>query len=115
MKSKIFLKIGLVSALTLFNSSCTTPSSVLPLADGTNLIIIHADSETSAYEKAISDAQAYCKNKRKQFVVLDRKVSYQGMDKSEKAIIDTVGVFTGIGVTTTKGDDYRLELSFKCQ
>ncbi|MGZ8226034.1 MAG: hypothetical protein ACXWT3_05255 [Methylococcaceae bacterium] len=114
--SKIFLRASLASVLTLLNISCTTHTSVLPLADGTNLIIIHASSETSAYESAISEAQSYCQNRGKQFVVLDRKLNYEGMEKSEKAIIDTLGVFTGINVNTSNGeDDYKLEISFKCQ
>jgi hypothetical protein len=115
LKTKTPLKTCLLSTAILLANACTTPTHVLPLADGTNLIIIHADSETSAYQNAISDAQTYCESKHRQFVVIDRKVTYQGMDKSGKAIVDAVGIFTGTRVTTSKADDYRLELGFKCQ
>ncbi|GAB6142382.1 hypothetical protein JCM14076_31110 [Methylosoma difficile] len=103
------------SITTIAFSGCATTSNVLPLADGNFLSIIQADSESGAYQSAIEDAKTFCGNKKKQFVVVDRKISYQGIDKSGKAFIDAIDTLTGAGIKSAKKDDYRLEFTFRCQ
>lgn len=108
-----FLKIlGLASLVGLLSACAST--RVFPREDGTATMISNSSSESLAYDAALDDAQRYCVDRGRRFVMVSQSSTYNGADKNAKAAIETVGWVTGNPTNMDRPDDYRIELSFKC-
>ncbi len=108
-----FIKIlSLVSVVGLLSACAST--RVFPREDGTATMISNSATESSAYDAALDDAQKYCGDRGRRFVMVSQSSTYNGADKNAKVAIETVGWVTGNPTNVDRPDDYRVELCFKC-
>ena len=112
MRRSFIRFLGFCSLITLLGACAST--RVFPREDGTATMISNSASESAAYDAALDDAQHYCQERGRRFVMVSQSSTYNGMDKNAKAAIETVGWVTGNPTNVDRHDDYRIELSFKC-
>lgn len=111
MKRRKSLLFGLVSILMV--TACAS-TRVFPQENGTALMIASSASESAAYDAALEDAQRYCTDRGRRFVMVSQSSTYSGMDKNAKVALETVSVVMGTPTTASRHDDYRVELTFRC-
>ena len=126
-------------------TSCATTKDVMPGEDGINRVSLNASDDDRGRELAISEAKAYCHDKNQEAIFLDDKTKYKGsMDEDTRKTIkqasnaamlvgglsnvgswsagdyhnDTGNVIGGagaVGHVMTSGNDYQVEVKFKCR
>ena len=95
---------------------CSARTNLLPKGSSEAVIVSTSSSADCCLKKAKEEAEEYCKSKSKSLAVIDEKTDYQGADKTAKAAISAVKLFTGSGIHPTDGaEDYRTTLKFKCE
>ncbi len=135
--------IGVLSLLALALSlGCRTTKDVMPGADGNNRVALSSSDGQGGRSKAIKEAKRYCENKGKEAVFTGDKTSYTGsMDEDTRntirnasnaamvvggmarngetsPLVDPGGVLPAAGMAgyaMTSGNDYEVEVKFKCQ
>lgn len=113
MRSKSKLILPLVSALYL--SSCAN-TTVFPEGDNKFKLVATSSEEHYAENAAIKKATEYCQKQGKQVNVLSHKSEYQGVDKSQKAVIGLASSLLTDGPNpASSDDDYRVEVRFACK
>lgn len=100
------LTVGLLGA-------CAS-TRVFPQENGTALMIASSASESAAYDAALDDANQYCSERGRRFVLVAQTSTYNGMDKNAKGALETVSWVMGNPTSASTHDDYRVELSFRC-
>lgn len=96
-------------------SSCAN-TTVFPEGDNKFKLVATSSEERYAENAAIKKATEYCQKQGKQVVVLSHKSEYQGVDKSQKAIIGLASsLLTDSGNPASSEDDYRVEVRFACK
>ena len=83
---------------------------MLPKEGGAAQAISTSGKEDCALEKAQAEADEYCKKQGKHYVAVNTDTKYQGADPNAKLAL---GVLTGR--SGNSGDDYRVQLDFKCE
>lgn len=138
MKAHYALVLGF-AALSL--SSCAHHRDVRPGPEGVNHVVIHTDDTDAGERDAISQANDYCDQWKKQAVILQEGSKYTGsMDesnyrtaktaskvaqavggagyvfggKNERTAGGIVGVGGGIA-DQALGNGYTVDMKFKCQ
>lgn len=109
---KNFLVLGTMGIALLLQACAST--RVLPQEDGTALMISNSASESAAYDAAVDDAQNFCTERGRRFVMVSQSSTYNGMDKNAKAALETVSVVMGQPTSASRHDDYRVEVTFRC-
>lgn len=104
--------LGLAAMIGLLSACAST--RVFPREDGTATMISNSNTESAAYDAALDDAQKYCQDRGRRFVMVSQSSTYQGADKNAKAVIETASWVSGTPTNVDRPDDYRIELSFKC-
>ena len=110
---KLNFKVLSVLATTALIAGCAS-TRVFPQEDGTALMVASSASESAAYDAALDDAQKFCSERGRRFVMVSQSSTYNGMDKNAKAAIETVSVVLGKPTSASRHDDYRVELNFRC-
>ena len=101
-------------------------AQIMEKEDGSATSIMYWSNEDRAMRVAHDDAVEFCEKKGKQFILVKESASYRGMDKDAKAAIQTAGAAVSVlsGDTgafwagqsvTSRNDDYKVTLEFKCK
>lgn len=139
MKSKVLLLC--VFGLNLFVLSCAHHRDVRPGADGIHRVVISTDNPDAATRDAISQANHYCKQSKREAAFINEEKKYTGdMDeqtyknakrattvaktvgggvwalggKRESGVGGVVGL-GGVAGDAALGNGYTVEMKFKCQ
>lgn len=95
-------------------AGCEDPA-VYPVGDNTYSLVSTSSSEGSAQNAAVYKATKLCQKQGKHLKVLSHDSTYQGVDKSHKAMINLAGsMLSGKPYSANSGDDYKVNLKFKC-
>jgi len=101
--------------MVLVLAGCAS-TTVFENEDGSYSLVTTSSSESYAVSEAKEDAEEKCQKLGKKFVLVDKKTTYQGADKTAKAVVGAVGVMTGKGYHDgSRHDDYKVEMKFKCK
>lgn len=143
IKTSVSVQIALVAALFgSFFVGCAHHPDVRPGADGIHRVVIRSTAKEKAERDAISQAENYCSQTNLAVAVMDEKTVYTGtMDESTRDMVHKVstasiilggaGAVAGpkdvkkggsvlgaagtVGSIMTSGNDYLVEMRFKCQ
>jgi len=97
-------------------SACSTLKTTL--LEGENVHIIHAtaSSEHEAMKGAKKESQTFCQGMGKRAKIVDAKATYQGMDKTAKAIGHAINwSSSNVYVPVDRTDDNKVILKFRCR
>ncbi|KTD31359.1 hypothetical protein E3983_13370 [Legionella israelensis] len=108
-------KILIMSLSFLLLASCAS-TTVFPEGGNKFSLVATSSSEGMAESAAKKKASEYCSKQGKELVVLKHKSLYQGVDKSQKALIGLASsILTDRANPASSSDDYRVELKFICK
>ena len=101
-----------LTCLALVGCASTT---IYPAANNTFTSVTTSSEQSYAEKDALKRARAHCEKMGKQLQVLKHESKYQGMKKSDQAVLGAISTVL-IGVNTAKrSDDYRVALKFRCK
>jgi len=101
-----------LSCLTLAACASTT---IYPGTDNTFTSVTTSSEQSYAEKDALKRANAQCEKMGKQLQVLKHESKYQGMKKSDQAVLGAIStVLVGMN-TARRDDDYRVALKFRCK
>ncbi len=104
----IFCGLGLLTG-------CAS-TTVFPLGHNKYSLVASSSSQGSAESAAKSKAQAVCKKHGKHLVVLSHRTKYQGVNKSDKAMMNIAGaVLAGDPAVADSNSDYKVTMKFACR
>lgn len=90
-------------------------TTIYPGENNTFTSVTTSSDQGVAEKDALKKANEHCKKMGKRLVVLNRKSHYQGMKKSDAAVIGAVSTFlTGVN-TAHRSDDNKVTLRFRCR
>ncbi len=91
-------------------------TTILPEGNGRYSLVSTSSSESAALSDAKKKANEECLKQNKQLIVLKHHSVYQGMDKTNKAMINLAGaLLAGNGGTANSSDDYKISMMFRCK
>ena len=109
------MKKVLVIATSFFLAGCAS-TTILPQGNGRYSLVSTSASESAAITDAKKKATEECQKQNKHLVVLKHHSKYQGIDKSEKAVINIAGaLLTGTSSSANSSDDYKVTMTFSCR
>lgn len=108
---KNLILIILVALLT----GCAS-TTIMPNGNGRYSLISTSSSESAAITDAKKKATEECQKQNKQLIVLKHSSVYQGMDKTNKAMINLAGaLLAGTANSANSSEDYKVNMLFRCK
>lgn len=109
--------LAVLVAGSVLAGCASTTATALNKADGSIEIISKSSAEDYALEAALDKGIQQCKASGKNFVVIDRRSTYQGVDPNVRAAINVASILTkgGFYGAGTSSSDWQVVVTGKCQ
>ena len=113
MTNKFDFFLTSVIAVALTGCASTT---IFPEKNNQFSLVTTSSSEGVAEKEALKKAEEYCAKRGQNLVVLEHQSTYQGVDKTHKALIGLTGALLTNNqmYSANSDDDYRVNLRFTC-
>ena len=111
MLKHVALVVGFAA---LSSGCCTAATTLLPKGDQA-VVVATSASANCCLKRAKEEAQEYCALQSKGLNVIEATTDYQGVDKDVKTAAAVVGALGGPQANLNTNEDYRTELTFKCE
>ncbi|CAE80070.1 hypothetical protein AB1A81_10255 [Bdellovibrio bacteriovorus] len=138
--NKVSLRLGLITAATLFTAACAHHPDVRAGADGVHRVVIASEDTEQGSREAIRQANSFCKERNQTAAFINENSQYKGdydektyktAKKASKAAQvlgsatyvlggqteSTAGGIVGLGGAVADGvlgNGYNVEMKFKC-
>ena len=106
---------AIVLAIGCTQKTIDAKVSLMKQTGGNVLVVSSSGTEALAYDGAKVKAEEYCFKQKKDFAMVKEESAYQGGDKTAAGIAGAVGSFFGKGSSSSKLDDYKVKMVFKCE
>lgn len=116
---KFLMSSAAVLSLTL-TGCALSDTAIVPMGNDQYKMVSTARSERNSLQGAINKATEMCQERKKRLVVLNSKTVYQGIDKEAGAAANVALAVAATlthtaPVSTTRSDDYKTTLTYRCQ
>jgi hypothetical protein len=109
-----FCRFRVVASVLLLVACAQTRTRIIAMEGDRAQAVSTGYSESKAYDAAVTEAELYCSDRGRRFVMVKQDSEYKGMNKSAKAAVGILGAVSKKAVQTDSIDDNKVVLEFRC-